>query len=210
MVDYKAIFKRKENQNWVKCSLAIQIARLGLIEFCKYEIGKFHIGITKTLPVGKPCTTCRLQDVIPYSKSGHKCRSGHCTCISKPCKLRVCDTMKTKIENEHMFNQISWKNTDISGWFTSPWEVAKCYFPTDGYRNKKTAEETDFNGLISLMMNCKIFERLSSLQHFQIAWEKVSMNHTTESKTLLLILVSIIYILDRQSVVFQFTILSIL
>lgn len=178
MSEYKAIFTTKEKRNWVKCSFAIQIVRLGLLEFCKSKIDTFHSSLISKLPAGTvtACTNCSEVDVIPYSKPGHRCCRGNCRCPSKPCPLRVCDTLRTNIESEHLYNQISWKNTTIGEWLPSSWEVAKCYFPVNGYKTKKTAEETDFNGFISLMMNCKIFERSSSLLKFQITWDRVSVN----------------------------------
>lgn len=182
MTDLEATFKTKENQNWAKCSFAIQIARLGLLELCKCKIRQFHLNIISKLPPGaiKVCINCSESDIIPYSQPGHRCRVGQCKCPSKQCPLSVCDILKTEIEREHRYNQISWKNTNIGEWFNSSWEVAKCFFPLKGYKTKKTAEETDFNGIISLIMNNKIFERSSSLPNFQLTLDRVSNKFKVE------------------------------
>lgn len=159
MAEWKEFFKTNENQNWAKCVFAIKIAREGLIEYCKKEIETFHASITSKLPQGTvtACTGCTVSDIIPYSRPGHTCKQGECKCPSKPCPFGICDKMKDNIEKEHRYKHISWKNTKISDWLCCPWEVAKCYFPLTGYQGKSD-EETDFNGLISLLINNKIFE----------------------------------------------------
>lgn len=174
MADYKLLFQSKENQNWAKCSYAIQVTRLGLLEFCKNEIVKFHSRITSTFPQGTRCSSCKRENVIPYSKPGHQCRKGRCRCFSTPCVKGVCDKLKNLVETEHRRKQISWKNTNISDWVQNPWEIAKCYFPETGYIDKKTAESTDFNGIISLIMNNRIFERMSSLPNLETVCDRVS------------------------------------
>lgn len=176
MADYKEIFKTAENQNWLKCCYAIQVVRQGLLDFCTHEIGKFHTAITSKLPQTNvtTCTNCKTSDVIPYSKPGHSCRVGKCRCPSSICVFGVCHILKAAIEKEHRYKHISWKNTNIAAWLLSPWEIAKCYFPPDGYKRKMTAEETDLNGIISLIKNNTIFERLSSLQNFETTFDRVS------------------------------------
>jgi hypothetical protein len=36
--------------------------------------------------------------------------------------------------------------------------VAKCFLPPDGYKDKASATETDFNGIISVILNYKNFQ----------------------------------------------------
>lgn len=174
MTDYMAIFKTKESQNWAKCSVAIQVARLGILEFCQSKIKNFHSYLISKLPPGSAiaCTTCNVRDVLPYSTSGHRCRV--CKCPSKQCPVGICDVLRNEIEKQHRYGVISWKNTNIENWFDTPWEVAKCYFPPDGYKLKTTGEETDINGLISLILMNKVFESFSALPDFRQTWEKVS------------------------------------
>lgn len=166
MSHYTDIFKTPENQNWAKCWFASEITRRGLLEICKYELKNFHAIITSNLPIG-PCKSCKVQDVIPYSKS-HRCRPGQCNCPSKQCVLGICHILRTKIEQEHSYREISWKNTNVEEWRQNEWEVAKCYFPKDGYINKKTAEDTDLNGVLSFIFCNKLFKKLFSSANLQL------------------------------------------
>lgn len=178
MADYKKIFISAEHQNWAKCFYAFQVGRLGLLELCKNEIEDFHLHVISQLPPEtiQACTHCTTTDIIPYSRPGHKCRQGHCRCPSKPCPNGICDILKAEIEREHRYTQISWKNTNIRDWCLSSWEMAKCYFPMDGYKGKTKPEDTDFNGIITLIKNNKIFERCFSPQNFHAKFDKVSLS----------------------------------
>lgn len=81
------------------------------------------------------------------------------------------------IEQEHRFHGPSWKNTDASGWCVDSWQIAKCFMPPDGYLNVHIPQETDFNGLISIILNCKRFDKhLPCLQSQTNVFEKVSCN----------------------------------
>lgn len=153
MSDYTDIFRTEENQNWAKCCFAVEIARRGLLEICESEIRTFHLKILSKVKEGPACKNCSIQEIIPYSSPNHKCKHGKCNCPSKSCPLGICDTFRIQMENEHRYKELSWKNTNIEEWRNSPWEVAKCYFPKDGYITKLSAEQTDFHGIISLIIN---------------------------------------------------------
>lgn len=168
MKDYKDILKTAENQNWAKCSVAIWIATQPLLVFCQREIEKFHLNITLKLSPGSACYSCKLEEVIPYSKVNHRCRRP-CKCPSKPCPNNVCDKIRTAVEQQHKFKEISWQNTNIEKWQTDAWELAKCYFPLEGYKSK-TTEETDLNAILSLI-HCN--ELLGKNFSFQDGFEKV-------------------------------------
>ncbi|XP_052766385.1 uncharacterized protein LOC128207479 isoform X2 [Mya arenaria] len=62
------------------------------------------------------------------------------------------------IEGHHRSNGPSWKNTNANDWCSNPREVAKCFLPPDGYLNVQTADDTDINGIINLIINCKFFD----------------------------------------------------
>lgn len=174
MSDFKDIFETVENQNWVKCWFAVEIARRGLLELCKDVIRTLHSTILSKVPPGPACKTCKLHEVIPYSISVHKCKRGKCSCPSKRCNLKVCDTFRAEIEKEHKYNEISWKNTNVEEWRNNPWEIAKCFFPRDGYKAKKDAEDTDFNGIANLLINNNLFRNYLSKSSLQLC-EKVRM-----------------------------------
>lgn len=175
MADCRQLFRSKESQNWLQCSLAVHIVRKGLLRFCQDQAEKFHKAITTKLSITEACTKCSMQDVIPYSQPGHSCRHGHCRCPSVPCALNFCDRMKKEIEREHRQKHISWKNTNMAKWLLCSWEVAKCYFLLEGYKEKEVSE-TDFNDLICLMKTNRHFERLTSLVKCHNIWDTVRIN----------------------------------
>ncbi|KAH3799224.1 hypothetical protein DPMN_152830 [Dreissena polymorpha] len=38
------------------------------------------------------------------------------------------------------------------------WEIGKCFLPPDGYSSVLCVQESDFNGVISIMLNCLHFQ----------------------------------------------------
>lgn len=167
MTDYAAIFVTAENQNWAKYALAVHIARDGLLDFVKSQAAQLQADLIKNnlqKPLAPVCTACTTADVVPCRSSGictffrGKCKFH--TSVSKKCPRRLCNKIRTDIEKEHRYYGPSWKNTNAKAWCTNAWEIAKCFFPPDGYLDKTTAEETDFNGILSFILNCKRFDNL--------------------------------------------------
>ncbi|XP_060592662.1 uncharacterized protein LOC132747328 [Ruditapes philippinarum] len=74
------------------------------------------------------------------------------------CPNRICHNFKSGIQKAHRYSGPSYKNTDATQWCSNSWEVAKCFMPTDGYKDKASAAETDFNGIISVILNYKDFK----------------------------------------------------
>lgn len=175
MADCTEILTVEEIKNWAKCSYAVQITRLGLLDFCKYEIEKFHLSIITGLRQGTACNQCTVSDVIPYSRPGHGCRPGQCRCPSIPCALGVCDNIRNLVEKEHRYNQIYWKSTNMADWFLCPWEIAKCFLQEVDYKDKNTPEFTDFNSIISLIKNNRRFAKLYSFPNLEAICERVSV-----------------------------------
>ncbi|KAH3800572.1 hypothetical protein DPMN_154206 [Dreissena polymorpha] len=135
--------RTKEAQNWLKCMLAMYKTRDAISELASGLFEKFYIHIRGILhddhhiSVQKTCTTCR------DPKQG-------CSVCSKICHL---------IWDSHRFKDVnlkgpSWNNTDSTQWCTSSWELAKCYMPSTGYKDKPSADNTDFNGIINALYNC--------------------------------------------------------
>ncbi|XP_052768188.1 uncharacterized protein LOC128208679 [Mya arenaria] len=170
MASYKTLFQEKKNQNWLKASVAVDIARKGLIPFVTTVVTYLHQAIranveqTNGLPPGTTCNSCTTPNVLP-------CRTrGVCGGFrSLPCKFhqhahfrycpaKICNDFMQGIEGHHRFNGPSWKNTNANDWCSNPWEVAKCFLPPDGYLNVQTADDTDINGVISLIINCRFFD----------------------------------------------------
>ena len=88
----------------------------------------------------------------------------HDTAFKQPrqCPANVCDKVFVEIAKQHRYSDPSWKNTLANDWASSPWQIAKAYFPPDGYTGNRSAQDTDLNGIISFMMNCKHFNNTFS------------------------------------------------
>lgn len=168
MTDYKDLLKKEEFQNWFKCDLAILITREGIIDFVKNVINRFHRDALNEIP-GCPaqtmCNSCKTQDVVPYQVKG-VCKKGRGAKFQKVsnngCPKSICNKLAVKIISVHKFSEPSWGNTDATKWCTSPWELAKCFCPNDGYNKVSSAEDTDFKGLVSIIQNCDRFDSLLS------------------------------------------------
>lgn len=159
MTNYQDLFKTPELQNWFKCTLALHITRAGIVDFAEKEMNLFHHYILSTLPSGSICNSCTTPNVVlcPAKWVCKKGPAGKCSFHSVPptgCPKRICDRIANEIVLVHKYGGPSWKNTDASKWCTSPWELSKSFFPPDGYLMVSTAEDTDFNGFISLIQNC--------------------------------------------------------
>lgn len=169
----KELFKTQGLRNWFTCALATQITRKGILDFVINEMENFQKEalaeiVTKwNLPQGSTCNFCTTQSIVSclaLNTSG-KMHGGKCLSrkvSAQPCPSKICDNFVTLIEMEHRFKTPSWKNTDASKWCFSSWEIAKCFCPPDGYREVISANNTDFNGIISILQNCKRFDRLLS------------------------------------------------
>ncbi|XP_052244576.1 uncharacterized protein LOC127853827 [Dreissena polymorpha] len=140
MASLADVYKDKERTNWLKAWLAIDIAKSGLEHLADNEAQNFHRLIYSH--VGSSCTSCTTANVQQ----------------KKPCPRKICDQVCQKIIKEHRYNSLSWKNTSAQLWQTNYWEIAKCYFPPDGYAATSSIQDTDFNGVISFMLNCKRFD----------------------------------------------------
>ncbi|XP_052226171.1 uncharacterized protein LOC127841392 isoform X3 [Dreissena polymorpha] len=154
MASLADVFKDKERTNWLKAWLAIDIAKSGLEHFADNEAQNFHQHIysqvTSTLksPLST-CTSCTTDNVW----------------YNKQCPMQICNKVCQEINNEHLYNNNnknkncwSWKNTSAKLWQTNYWEIAKCYFPPDGYAATSSIQDTDFNGVVSFLLNCKRFD----------------------------------------------------
>lgn len=173
MDDYKHILDSEETRNWFKCAMGLIITKKGLAGFIENEINQFHQDILRevltenNLPDGSTCKSCTTESVVPCPAKDICTNrgSGKCNFHNMPqkvCSFNICNALVRKIELEHKHAGPSWKNTDASKWCISAWELAKCFMPADGYLDVKSAKETDFNGLISVLQNCKRFDTLLS------------------------------------------------
>ncbi|KAH3798101.1 uncharacterized protein LOC127839297 [Dreissena polymorpha] len=177
MASLGEVFSEQEMTNWLKVWLAINITKTGLHDFVDREVHNFQTSIIQSVasnlrhPANTTCTCCLTANLLkcPTNKVCNKSKHNpvckmHDT-VSKqprPCPNGICDAFREEIIKAHRYSGPSWNNTYAEKWASNHWEVAKCYMPPDGYIAVNSFEETDFNGVISIILNCNIFDRMLS------------------------------------------------
>ncbi|KAH3705667.1 hypothetical protein DPMN_080744 [Dreissena polymorpha] len=150
------IFTDKETTNWFKACIALNVTKDGLSSFVEAELQKIHT------TVGKSCGQCSIEKLLPCPTNGICKKINGNTCIFHQSQQRqqcpVCDQVKQNITSLHRFNGPSWRNTQAKRWAAQPWEIGKCFLPPDGYSGVSSVQESDFNGVISIMLNCTHFQ----------------------------------------------------
>ncbi|XP_052225674.1 uncharacterized protein LOC127841134 isoform X2 [Dreissena polymorpha] len=180
------VFGVQEMTNWLKAWLALNITKDGLHEFVDREVKQFQTGIYKNitstlgLSANATCTSCLTANILPCPTQGVCKKSGSKSYICmhdtpskrhRPCPLSICEKVREHIKNDHRFYGPSWKNTCAEQWACNHWQIGKCFMPPDGYIGVTSIRDTDFNGVMSVMLNCKHFDNLMS---FSIAPTSVS------------------------------------
>ncbi|KAH3820404.1 uncharacterized protein LOC127832627 [Dreissena polymorpha] len=175
MASLADVFTEKERTNWLKAWLAVDIGKSGLDQFADNVAKTIHANIYNTIlpsvyaPVA--CNLCLTANLLKCPTPGICNKRGannpckvHDTAAKQPrqCPANMCNKVFDEIKNLHKFSNPSWKNTRAEQWESNPWEIAKAYLPPDGYTEKISVQDTDFNGLISFMMNCKHFDSMFS------------------------------------------------
>ncbi len=148
----------KDTCNWIKGSFALSLTKQGLEKFVDSGIQKVRA------IVGKGCGQCHIENLLHCPTPGI-CRKAQTCCFHRtpdlhrrPCPAGLCDQVKVNIASYHRYPKPSWKNTKAELWATDHWEVAKCFLPPDGYFHVSSVHETDFNGVISILLNCTHFD----------------------------------------------------
>ncbi|XP_060569393.1 uncharacterized protein LOC132727824 [Ruditapes philippinarum] len=173
MASYSPKLLEKKYNNWVKAQLAVFFTKEGVESFVCNEIKQFqlkclnYICYSNGLLSGTSCSVCCTENLVkcPTNRICNVWR-GKCAYHrnvttrynSFGCPNKICDNFKTEIQNAHRYNGPSYKNSDATQWCSNFWEVAKCFMPPDGYKEKASASETDFNGIISVILNYKDFQ----------------------------------------------------
>ncbi|KAH3706292.1 hypothetical protein DPMN_065677 [Dreissena polymorpha] len=172
MASLADVFTEKERTNWLKAWLAVDIAKSGLEQFAENEAKAVHTNIYKnvlsSVPAPAACNLCNTANLLQCptqgicNKRGVKgsCKVMHNTSANqpRPCPNNVCNKVLNEIEKQHKYAIPSWKNTTATQWASTPWQIAKAYLPPDGYSGKSSIQDTDLNGIISFMRNCKHFD----------------------------------------------------
>ena len=167
------IFTNSKFLNWVEAAIAVHFTKKEIEPVVNDEIVRFQqkclqdILTNNSLPSGSTCSNCCTENVVkcPTNRicnaNRGKC-SYHRNVATKyrpsGCPNKICHNLKSKIDNVHRYYGPSYKNTDATQWCSNPWEIAKCFMPPDGYKDVTTAADTDFNGIISVVLNNKEFD----------------------------------------------------
>jgi hypothetical protein len=173
MASYIPKLSEKKYNNWVKAQLAVLFTKDGLEPFVCHEVQEFRLkcldGIcfNNGLISGTLCSNCCTENVIKCP-TNRICNVGRGKCSyhrnaatrynPAGCPNKICHNFTTEIQNAHRYYGPSYKNTDATQWCSNSWELAKCFMPPDGYKDVACAEETDFNGIISVILNHKDFQ----------------------------------------------------
>ncbi|KAH3718520.1 uncharacterized protein LOC127856012 [Dreissena polymorpha] len=149
------VFTDTETNNWFKACIALNVTKEGLADFVETQLQQAHIS------VGNGCGNCCIENLMSCPTQG-LCKKKGTGCTfhkgkqPKPCQ--ICNRVLQSISLLHRYPRPSWLNTKAEKWGTDPWEIGKCFLPPDGYSGVSSVQNSDFNGLISVMLNCKHFE----------------------------------------------------
>lgn len=158
--------------NWMKANLAIRFTREGIRDRVFSTINLFSEKIIRNVRTkeqnesGFVCSLCTTENVL-YCKTKRICaptKWGHCQfhCSEvkqfRECPNGICTALREEIKAFHKNKIPSWSNTRAERWCIYPWEMAKCYMPPDAYFGKDTIDDTDLNGLLSVIINHKDFK----------------------------------------------------
>ncbi|XP_052267291.1 uncharacterized protein LOC127869057 isoform X2 [Dreissena polymorpha] len=146
----------KETNNWFKACIGLNVTKEGLTNFLCTELQKVHTVF------GISCGNCPIENLIqcPTYPYCNKRKRNYCPFhkSQKPQPCNICDNVKHNIILHHRYGEPSWRNTRAEKWALNYWEIGKCYLPPDGYSSISSVQESDFNGVISIMLNCLHFQ----------------------------------------------------
>ncbi|KAH3782736.1 hypothetical protein DPMN_160654 [Dreissena polymorpha] len=161
-MDYTTTGITKEEILWLNACIALDITKEGLSSFVDNEIKLFQVA------VGIGCGNCFTENLVACPTDGMCEYANSCTYHNtpalQPLKCERCELVKQNIVSNHRYRHPSWKNTKAQQWANNPWEIAKCYIPSDGYLHVSSVQETDLTGIISLLLNCLHFNKWFSFE----------------------------------------------
>lgn len=168
--------KNSETWNLIKALLANDATREGLLDFVSIETSKFQnktlsdIRIKNKLKENAVCSVC-LTPTLLKCPTENVCKNKqdkkHDTCMyhiehkfnPANCRQRICSDFLKAIEDNHRLSKPSWRNTHAEKWCSNAWEIGKCYCPPTGYAHQDSIQDTDFAGVVSVIINAKFFIR---------------------------------------------------
>ncbi|XP_060571245.1 uncharacterized protein LOC132729492 [Ruditapes philippinarum] len=166
-------FSKSKFLNWIKAAIAIVYTKDEIEPVIVNEVKDFQqnslntISSSNILPAGSTCSNCCTESLIVCptnricnAKRGKCSYHKNAATQYRPsgCPNKICHHLKSEIQSAHRYHGPSYKNTDATKWCSNAWEIAKCYLPPDGYKDVSNAGDTDFNGIISVIINHKGFE----------------------------------------------------
>ncbi|XP_053379686.1 uncharacterized protein LOC128548548 [Mercenaria mercenaria] len=165
-------------KNWIKGAFALHVTKEGLEDFVTDEISQFQTDLLTSIcrnigkPVGTICNSCTTANILPCPTNGFCTSGGRCKMHvltdrrrepNIPCKSNICQAIRGGIRREHRYFhpskfEPSWKNADATQFCSDSFQLAKCYMSVDGYSKVQSLAETDFNGVINVVINNKRFQ----------------------------------------------------
>ncbi|XP_052770115.1 uncharacterized protein LOC128209898 [Mya arenaria] len=170
------IIKENDNKNWLKGSIALIITKEGLQDLVDGDCRSIQQGIhasvlqARNLSPGTTCCKCLTENLFQCPTRGLCSHFRNCKLhdtpvkMYRPCPSHICDDFRNEICLLKIFGEPSWKNSHADRWCSNHWEIAKCFMPPDGYKDVSSFVETDFNGIISILINCKAFQQRLSFK----------------------------------------------
>jgi hypothetical protein len=144
---------KEEFKNWVKGTLALLFTKDGLKDFVSTLVVQHHQRLLQLVPatnIQKTCT-CTINS-LPQCTTSNK--HGHVVANPRQlCARGVCNILMDCICKDHRYRGPSWRNTDPQKWSTDAVEIAKCFMAREGYSQKSSLNEIDFNGILSVVIN---------------------------------------------------------
>ena len=169
LTQYRQKNPDKNFQNWIKASLVISFVKEGITKCVGTRIDQWHDEELYPDDRGDPCTNCTTENVLPCRtrgvcsmSKGRLCRF-HSSDEKKFKSCSYCKGVKGFIVKRHKRGFPSWSNTRAERWSKYPWEIAKCYMPPNVYAHADTVNETDLNGILSVIINHKSFRGVFDL-----------------------------------------------
>ena len=158
----KDLLNNPKHTNWFKAAQGLRVVKQELLPFVDNEILDLQQSILNKIGAPAGCTQCTIENVIPCNTRG-VCRVNRGRCnyhdptdpqkTARPCPNNVCNQIYNEILAQHRYPTPCWSNTDASQWSVNHWQIAKC-FMSPGYQDKRSAQDTDLTGLLSVCINC--------------------------------------------------------
>ncbi|XP_045195955.2 uncharacterized protein LOC123551244 [Mercenaria mercenaria] len=181
-------------QNWLKAYLVISFVKDDIKTCVSEKISLWFEKLLKEISISKGkekeiCTECKTQNVL-HCSTKHVCvmdKTMQCQFHNsaekkyKPCPKGICKRIKDNIKAFHASKIPSWTNTRAERWCQNPWEIAKCFMPPNAYLNADSVDETDLNGILSVVINHKEFRDIFEEQECEMVRELVNkVRHAPE------------------------------